>query len=247
MSLIERVLCRAGKVLRPLGVEIVESDVARPCAWGSKSILGSFPHYSQQCVTGSPENYFVRDGYQSREKATYFNDTGNQEASQAEVYQFAREICERESLRNVVDIGCGSGFKLVKYLGHLHTVGIDVAETCKFLRGKYPKRDWKEFNAALKFDFPVDMVIASDVVEHLERPNELMELINKFHPRWIVLSTPDRNLLRYGTHNGPPVNPAHIREWSFAEFQAYVKHYFQVSEHFISCPPQATQVVLARS
>jgi SAM-dependent methyltransferase len=244
--LIRRVLCRAGRVLRPLGCEVVGSDLARPCVWGSLPILGSYPSYSQHSATGSAENYFVHNGYQHREKAAYFDDTLNREESQVEVYRFAREICEREHLRTVVDIGCGSGFKLVKYLGHLCTVGVDVPATCKFLRDKYPNHEWKEFDPTLKFRFPVDLVIASDVIEHLERPNELMELIGSFSPRWILLSTPDRNLLRYGTHDGPPLNPAHIREWSFLEFQAYVKHYFDLSEHFIACAPQATQAALAR-
>jgi hypothetical protein len=243
---VEKALSRAGKVLKPLGCEIVTSDQARPCAWGVHPILGSFAPYSLFWKIGSPENYFIHDGYRHREKAIYFNDTSNSEESQAEVYQFAAEICQRENLQTVVDIGCGSAFKLIKYLGHLSTVGIDVPATCKFLRKKYPARQWKEFDSSLSFDCSIDMVIASDVIEHLERPNELMELIIKLKPLWIVLSTPDRNLLRYGTHDGPPLNKAHIREWSFAEFHAYVKHYFDLSEHFISSAPQATQVVLAR-
>jgi hypothetical protein len=245
-DLMKRALCRAGKLLKPFGCEVVGSDFARPCAWGSQPILGSFPPYRQICAVGSRENYFIQAGYHPRQKAIYFNDTSNEAESQAEVYQFAAEICAREKLHSAVDIGCGSAFKLVKHLGHLQTVGIDVPETCAFLRKKYPARAWLDIGSDTKIGFPVDLVIASDVIEHLERPDELMDTIARIRPRWIILSTPDRNLLRYGTHNGPPLNQAHLREWSFAEFQAYAKHYFEISEHFISSAPQATQVILAR-
>ena len=57
-------------------------------------------------------------------------------------------------------------------------------------------------------------------------------------------STPDRNLLRVGTHDGPPANPAHVREWSFAEFHAYIAQSFRIEEHFISCAAQGTQCLL---
>jgi hypothetical protein len=76
------------------------------------------------------------------------------------------------------------------------------------------------------------MVIASDIIEHLENPDDLMSYIRKLRPRYIVISTPDRNLMRYPeSHHGPPMNTAHIREWSFAELRAYVDQFFAVKEH----------------
>jgi len=62
--------------------------------------------------------------------------------------------------------------------------------------------------------------------------------------KYILFSTVERNLLRVGTHNGPPMNPTHVREWNFAEFDAYISSRFEVLEHFISNSAQATQCLL---
>jgi len=208
--------------------------------------LGSFPPLRDLSPIGSRKNYFIHDGYQHRQQAIYFDDTKFTDQWQLEVYQFAREICDREALSSVYDFGCGSGYKLMKYLNRFRTVGIDVPETCQWLRRKYPDRVWQEADSFKKPDDSVDLVIASDVIEHLENPDELIATILDLRPRYAILSTPDRNLLRAGTHNGPPLNPAHIREWNFQEFGAYVKEHFELLEHFISCSPQATQCVLCR-
>jgi hypothetical protein len=167
--------------------------------------------------------------------------------AQLEVYEFAREICDKESLSTIVDIGCGSAFKLLKFFGDRKTVGVDVQQTCEWLRRKYPSRTWLEPDSLGGLNgHSTDLVIAADVIEHLEDPDRLLTTIEQLNPRWAVLSTPDRNLLRLGTHNGPPINPTHIREWSFFEFAAYIEDRFEIMEHFISCAPQQTQCVLCR-
>jgi len=239
-------LSGAQRFVAPLGYAIIHAEAARPCAWGSRPILGSFPPLAEAACLGDRKNYFVHDGYRPRERAIYFDDTQNTDQSQLEVYEFAKEVCDREKLSFVYDIGCGSGYKLMKYFGDRQTVGIDLPRTNDWLKRKYPGRIWQDPDSLAGSDARVDLVIASDVIEHLENPDQLMVTIQNLRPRYIVLSTPDRNLLRVGTHNGPPANPAHIREWSFVEFGAYVREYFPVLEHFISCAPQATQCVLCQ-
>jgi hypothetical protein len=36
----------------------------------------------------------------------------------------------------------------------------------------------------------------------------------------LIISTPDRNFLNW---KGPPKNPNHAREWTFDEFEKYLK------------------------
>ncbi len=234
------------KFVRPLGLAVVPAELARPCAWGSLPVLGSFPPFSEHGCIGRRQDYFIHEGYRHRQDALYFDDTQHGDECQLEVYLFAKEICDRERLSTVCDIGCGSAYKLIRYLGDRRTVGIDLAQTCQWLRQRYPDRLWMESDLCSKPDFPVDLAIAADVVEHLVDPDRLMAYISTLRPRYIILSTPDRNLLRAGTHDGPPGNPAHIREWNVAEFQAYAADYFEVLEHFISSAPQATQCILCR-
>lgn len=207
-------------------------------------IIGSFPPYDELFLLGPRENYFIHRGYTSRDKPNYFDDTELTDEWQREVYKFAREIFDREGLRTVCDIGCGSGHKLMKHFREIKTVGLDVPKTCEWLRKKYPDRKWIELDFKTPPRLLADFVIASDVIEHLVNPDDLLDFISTLNPKYIVFSTPDRNLLRAGTHNGPPRNQAHIREWNMVEFQAYIGSKFRVIEHFISNAAQATQCLL---
>jgi ubiquinone/menaquinone biosynthesis C-methylase UbiE len=221
-------------------------SLPRPTVAGNETISGSFPRYGDLHLVGRRENYFIQDGYQHRSEPIYFDDSGHSDAWQDEVYRFAREIAERHGLDSVIDIGCGSGDKLIKYFRDRMTIGLDVEATCAVLRRRHPNRRWSvcDFHA---YQIPKgDLVIASDVIEHLAHPNEMLEFIQRIAPVYVIVSTPDRNLLRYGAHKGPPYCPAHMREWSMAELHAYLSEYFDIAEHFISYTPQGTQCVLAR-
>jgi len=234
------------RLLKPLNYAVVPMHELRACAWGAFPISGSFAPFHEYACVGTRENYFVHDGYKHRLSNQFFDDTPNTDQAQLEVYLFAKEVSDSHKLATVCDIGCGSGYKLVTYFGKMKTVGLDLPRTCEWLQRKYPDRLWLESDFLRKPDFPTDLVIAADVIEHLPDPDRLMRYLASLQPRFIVLSTPERNLLREGTHNGPPCNPAHVREWNFTEFEAYVSEYFEIVEHFVSSAPQATQCVLCK-
>lgn len=218
----------------------------RPAAGGSESILGSFPPYDKLNTIGSRSSYFIHDGYVHRDKPQYYDDTHSSDDGQDEVYRFAKEIADQYDLKSVIDIGCGSGYKLLKYFRNHATIGLDVPETCAFLHKRYPNRQWAVSDFTAVATPKADLVITSDVIEHVPDPDALLQYILRIAPRYVVLSTPDRNLFRVGTHDGPPSNPTHLREWSMAELHTYLSVYFEIDEHFISFASQATQCVLAR-
>lgn len=187
------------------------------------------------------DRYCIKDGYVARLKNRYFDDTPLKDEWQKEVYARARELADAQGCRSVLDIGTGSGFKLLKYFGDVETLGMDLPPTVKWLRRTYPQRKWTDkFEPVLGFD----MVICADVIEHIPDPDQVLELIEKCQPRIAVISTPDRSLLKRGL-NGPPGNKAHVREWAFDEFGQYIGQRFKVLDHFISNQFQATQVVVA--
>jgi SAM-dependent methyltransferase len=220
-------------------------DIVRTCsACPNEPIMGSFPPHREYLVVGRAENYFIHAGYRHRTEAIYYDDTENRDQWQNEVYKFAREVFDQKNLKAVCDVGCGSGYKLVKYFKDCNIIGLDAAKTCAWLRREYPHLTWMELGLKSPPSLQADLIIASDVIEHLLDPDDLLSYLAALNPRFIVLSTPDRNLLRAGTHNGPPRNPAHVREWSFVEFEAYIASRFEVWEHFISNSGQATQCLL---
>ena len=138
------------------------------------------------------------------------------------MYQYARAVADRAHARVVADVGCGSGFKLVKHFGHLVTVGLDLEPTLSYLRRTYPARTWLESSLAPGFAPPrADVVVAADVIEHIPDADAFMALLRRFCARYYVVSTPDRARPGHLAPDGPPQNPAHVREWHHDELAAF--------------------------
>lgn len=198
---------------------------------------------------GEPSRYGIFAGYVHRAEPCYFDDTGFADEWQREVYAFAAALMARECLASVADVGCGSGYKLVNYLGNYDTTGYDVEKTVAFLKAKYPERTWCSVPFSERGLPSPDLVVCSDVIEHVPDPDALLDFIIGLAPRYVVLSTPDRDCLyRPGSrhHFGPPTNPTHLREWSFAELRAYIGGKLDVLEHRITNRAQGTQMIFAR-
>jgi hypothetical protein len=187
------------------------------------------------------KTYFIKEGYKVRLDNMFYNDTGMKDEWQKEVYEYARKKFDIYGLKSVWDIGTGSGYKLLKNFGDVDTLGTDLTPTVNWLKKTYPDRVWSD-----SFDvFPnYDMIICSDVIEHIPDPDPLLDTIEAAQPKLIVFSTPERMLFQRG-HDGPPDNICHVREWTTFEFGQYIDSRFKVLDHFISNEKQATQCLLA--
>ena len=124
-----------------------------------------------------------------------------------------------------------------------------MPETVAWLRENHPDREWRESGELTPDVFAgFDVVVASDVIEHLEDPQALLRALAASSVREIVLSTPARELLVERGHRrlGPPQNPHHYLEWSTGEFVRLVAEHLDVQSSGISNAEQATQLVHAR-
>ena len=169
-------------------------------------------------LMGAKSKFCIRGAYKHRTKTCYFDDTRLTDEYQKEVYLRAADLARREDVKTIYDIGCGSGYKLIHYLGQFDTTGFDVPETLEFLCRTYPDRKWTYAAFSDRSYLPADLTICSDVIEHVLNPDELMRFLVSVTRRWLVLSTPDRAreyslLSRFQL--GPPHTDHHIREWSF--------------------------------
>lgn len=178
----------------------------------------------------------------------FFDNTSNTDGWQNEVYQYARAVLDQSKLNKVADVGCGSGYKLVKYFDDVSTIGYDLEPTLSWLKDKYPKKTWKKSNFDSKEVDRADLVISADVVEHVPDPNAFLSYLLKFSAQYYVVSTPDRALMGAARQYGPPVNPSHVREWTHKEFAYYVSsHGFHILDARVYKPQMTMWFLLERS
>lgn len=184
----------------------------------------------------STEDYNIIKNYVINSNPTHHDDTMFKDDYQNEVYEYSKKLLDENNFSKVIDFGCGSGYKLIKYFNDKETVGIETEPCLSFLKKEYPNKTWVNSGEPERsfsdFKDSCDILICSDVIEHMINPDELMKNIKKFNFKYLVISTPDRSVLRkipgfLNCWGGPPVNTGHVREWAFDEFDKFLHNYFE--------------------
>jgi hypothetical protein len=186
------------------------------------------------------EDYFI-DNYLSNVNPDHHNDVGYTDEGQKEVYLFCREFMKNKNLKTVIDVGCGSAFKLTTILGDFNTIGIETEPCYSHLRQTYPQLKWllsgekeKSFKFYDELNNP-DVVVCSDVIEHILNPDSLVDYLLSLNSKYYIISTPCREILcnhpKFSgfykkSWNGPPLNSCHVREWTMEEFKKYISKKF---------------------
>lgn len=207
---------------------------------------------AEEQLSFKDHNYFIKEGYKSRNRYHHHDDRGLTDGSQREVYERAKALFDDQKFSSVADIGCGSAYKLMKHFSEAQTCGYEIEPTLSYLKEIYPDRTWMYSDLSKEpSEKDVDLIICSDVIEHLVDPDQLLNFINRFDFNYLVISTPDRDKLITVQSNprsqvGPPINPAHIREWSFSELRNYISEYFEIVEHGHTKNEYWCQYIIAR-
>jgi len=181
--------------------------------------------------------------YRINNNPQHHNDENLKDEGQKEVYEYCKIFMEKNKFNNVIDVGCGSGYKLIKILGDFNTIGIETEPCYSHLNINYPLRRWllsgekeKSFILYDEMTRP-DVVICSDVIEHIINPDILLDYLLSLNSKFYIISTPCRNILcnhpKFSniykkSWNGPPINTCHVREWTIEEFKQYMSNKFDV-------------------
>jgi SAM-dependent methyltransferase len=149
---------------------------------------------------------------------------------QEPVYRYASQRFAAVT-RTVLDVGCGTGHKLVRHFGGNvdRLVGLDQGSAIERARCDFPEGTWIEGDLqadatwAQAAAVAPDLVICADVIEHVVDPLHLLDRLRNIARGRLVLSTPDRSRLDSAPPLGPPLNVRHVREWTMDELQALVR------------------------
>lgn len=202
------------------------------------------------------ENYFIKAGYTPNDKAVTLDEISGEQYwnkssiyssyyYQFPVYRYAKKLLREKKIKRVIDVGCGTGTKLAfihKDLPEVAFTGIDQKAAIEYCENNYNFGNWHvddiENPDESLGDIKAELVICSDVIEHLLNPDVLLVYLKKkvANDGYIVLSTPERDVLRGKSCTNSP-NKFHIREWNLEEFENYLlSSGFRVVEHFLQYP-----------
>ncbi|MFX1375569.1 MAG: class I SAM-dependent methyltransferase [Promethearchaeota archaeon] len=195
-------------------------------------------------------NYFIKENYRASDKIEtlesknkiYWTKHRIEQSyiDQYSTYKFCKKLVKKKKINNILDIGCGPASKLMKLIYPIckEIYGIDQKRIINYCKKGYKLNnffvdDIENPTFPLKKKF--DLVICADVIEHLLNPDKLISYIKNYtnQDSYIVLSTPERDLLRGKDCQFSP-KKEHVREWNTIEFIRYLKYNnLQINMHKI--------------
>lgn len=141
---------------------------------------------------------------------------------------------------SILDAGCGEGFTLARLkkarIGKKHE-GIEYLDDAIQLGKKlHPEITIKK---ATIYKLPYkansfDVVLCTEVLEHLEKPEQALLELKRVTKKYLVLSVPNeplftiqrilrgKNVLKLGAH------PEHIQHWSSSSFKKFIGRHITI-------------------
>lgn len=150
-------------------------------------------------------------------------------------YNNLLKIIKRENPKSILDVGCGEGFTLdmlQKNKIGKKIIGIDNSkESIRIGKILFPK---VKIEHASIYDIPFpdnsfDLVICTEVLEHLKTPSLAIEEVKRVSRGNILISVPNEpffmlgNFLRGKNMEKLGNDPEHINHWTAFSFASFLK------------------------
>jgi glycosyltransferase involved in cell wall biosynthesis len=188
-----------------------------------------------RCHGDIRRDYHVRADYTSRDAPRYFVDLVEEREGvvwRRDVYNHAATVATRLGANRIVDLGAGSGSKLMSLHPSFEILGIDYGPNVEIARRRFATGTWREHDLDRDGLLPLSpdelegsVVVCANVIEQLTHPEFLLGNLRELLPLVgaIVMSTPERDLTHGPGALGPPPDECRVREWNVQEFAALLE------------------------
>lgn len=146
------------------------------------------------------------------------------------------------NINSVLDVGCGEGYvtnciKQCKKEAHVEGIDYfdDVIEIATNLHPEIKFSQGSAYNLAYK-DNTFDLIVASEVLEHLEQPENAICEIKRVSNKYCIITVPNEpffrlaNLMRFKYISSYGNTPGHVQNWTNNDFKMMLeKHFTKVS------------------
>ena len=161
------------------------------------------------------------------------------------IERFQNKLLSLVKLTNanrVLDVGCGEGYLLSFLDSQIRNWYLEGFDISKELIGR-AKQKLPFINLGVRDiyncgypDKAFDLVLNTEVLEHLEHPKRALSEIRRITKRWIILSVPNEPLFslsnflmgKYTKTFGN--NPGHINRWREKDFVNLISNYFLITK-----------------
>ena len=181
---------------------------------------------------GYIENASAVNSKEEGAKAYWNNDRIRLNAtSRAYVYLYVVRLMKRYKFYRYLDVGSGPALKVRDYISPLtdDITLVDKRSVEPLVRKTFKSVNYVGINlenGKYVSEIPFDIIVSSDVIEHLADPTNYLWLIkeNLSKQGIAIITTPERDFL-YGTGCMKSGNDSHVREWSGNEFKSYLNSF----------------------
>ena len=147
-------------------------------------------------------------------------------------YEWAAKYCIGQK---VLDVACGIGYgsEILRASGATKVIGVDI-EVAAISNGNENQALFTNADACkLPFaDRSFDVIVSFETIEHVKEPEALLREFTRVLKRGgvCICSSPNRDFQPYSGQK--EVNPFHISEMNYSEFEQLFTRYFSVSERY---------------
>lgn len=157
-------------------------------------------------------------------------------------------LAKSSKVESILEVGCGEG-EMTKIISE-NVKGCRInASDISFNIVKKAKQQFPNYNFSIQsiYNLPYrdnefDLVVACEVLEHLENPSKALMEINRVCKKYFIVSVPNKpiwrilNILRGKYIKSLGNTPSHIQHWGPNKFKKLVSNYFTISKITLPFP-----------